>query len=412
MATIFWNRNIPNEAHQAMKSMVGSGEDIVWVAYPPGGGNRYSVIAANGYVNRNVPDELHQKMGEFKAAGHRLLCVAFPPAGGNSWSLITDKGYFNRNIPDECHQKMGELVKGGHRLRSVAFPPQGGNSWSIITDKSFLNRNVPEECHQKMSEFLAAGSTPRCVAFPSAGGNRWSLLADNAVFNRNIVGECHTILTEMVQHHGPFRCVAFAPGANNWSAVSTRKPVQVYRLPFDFDLDWKLGNGNWDDPINAHGPGDPNGGQAYGFDFLHDANNDGAGEEGQNVRAMRGGRVVFADGSQTINTFGLAADDPRAKAPGGGNCVVIDHGDGTFGSYCHLQHNRVFVSVNDIVEQGHVLAFVGNTGHSTTPHTHVGVNKGWNPPNSVGPSLKVYFEARNHICWIPRVGESMQSTNS
>ena len=84
--------------------------------------------------NRNIADEAHQKMIELRTAGHELVWLAFPPPGGNRWSLITDKTFFNRNIPDECHDKMVELRNAGHKLVSVAFPPAGGNSWSIVTD--------------------------------------------------------------------------------------------------------------------------------------------------------------------------------------------------------------------------------------------------------------------------------------
>ena len=87
MAVEFFNRNIPDECHQKMRDFASSGNDIVWVAFPPGGGNRWSVVSRSGaFFNRNIPDECHQKMQELSANGAKIICVAFPPPpqGGNS----------------------------------------------------------------------------------------------------------------------------------------------------------------------------------------------------------------------------------------------------------------------------------------------------------------------------------------
>jgi hypothetical protein len=126
--------------------------------------------------NRNIADEAHQKMIELSTAGHQLLWVAFPPAGGNSWSVITDQTFFNRNIPNECHDKMLDMKNSGHKLRLVSFPPQGGNRWSIVSDTSFYNRNVAPECHMILGEIYTCHGPVRCLAYdPDKDG--WSVLA-------------------------------------------------------------------------------------------------------------------------------------------------------------------------------------------------------------------------------------------
>jgi len=220
------------------------------------------------------------------------------------------------------------------------------------------------------------------------------------------------MLGELYTCHGPVRSLAYASGSNNWSLVSATKPMVVYRLPFDDDTDWALWNGNWDDPIAGHGKDDPNGLQAFAFDFVHDSNHDGVGEEGQNIRIARAGIVAFADEAQTQNTFGLELGDPGFGAPGAGNLVVIDHGDGTFAGYCHLQHNKVFVKKGDQVQRGQIIAFVGNTGHSSTAHLHFDVFTNFVDTKTSVQTIKIYFEAKNHICWIPRVGDVLASNNS
>lgn len=91
------------------------------------------------FFNRNIADECHQKMRDFAAAGNDVIWVAFPSGGGNRWSIVAKSGaYFNRNIPDACHQKMHDLSQNGAKIIRVAFPPQGG--WSIVNDKGAATR--------------------------------------------------------------------------------------------------------------------------------------------------------------------------------------------------------------------------------------------------------------------------------
>ena len=84
--------------------------------------------------------------------------------------------------------------------------------------------------------------------------------------------------------------------------------MTLYRLPFDDDSDWQLWNANWDSPGGGHGAG-----QGYAFDFVHDANKDGVGEESQNIRAVRGSptRLIPASGRRaraTSSSSGTATD--------------------------------------------------------------------------------------------------------
>ncbi|MFL6203675.1 MAG: M23 family metallopeptidase [Thermoanaerobaculia bacterium] len=192
-------------------------------------------------------------------------------------------------------------------------------------------------------------------------------------------------------------------------------PKAIYRLPFDDDSGWKLTNGNWDDPNGGGHGGKVDGLQAFAFDFVHDSNNDGVGEAGQNVRAARGGTVYVVVESESKNSAGskdLCKD-------GVGNYVVIKHDDGTFGTYWHLAQNGALVKVGDKVDRGDVIAKSGNTGTSTTPHVHFDVRTGWNlnysKCNLSGtelPSVRILFEDKNHACWIPREGNTLSSNNN
>ena len=51
-----------------------------------------------------------------------------------------------------------------------------------------------------------------------------------------------------------------------------------------------------------------------------------------------------------------------------GNMIAIDHGRGIITHYGHL--SRILVKVGDVVERGHHIGAVGNTGRSTGPHLH------------------------------------------
>jgi hypothetical protein len=53
-----------------------------------------------------------------------------------------------------------------------------------------------------------------------------------------------------------------------------------------------------------------------------------------------------------------------------GNYVVIDHGNGEFSIYCHLQEGSIRVKPGDRVNKAMVIARVGNTGNSGAPHLH------------------------------------------
>lgn len=51
-----------------------------------------------------------------------------------------------------------------------------------------------------------------------------------------------------------------------------------------------------------------------------------------------------------------------------GNSVVIDHGEGLFSVYFHLE--KLNVAQGDMVERGQLVGTVGSTGFSTGPHLH------------------------------------------
>jgi hypothetical protein len=78
-----------------------------------------------------------------------------------------------------------------------------------------------------------------------------------------------------------------------------------------------------------------------------------------------------------------------AYAPGYGNLVEIDHGQGVMTRYGHA--DRLLVKAGEIVAQSQEIGTVGSTGKSTGPHLHFEVSKGG---VSIDPKLLFAIERK------------------
>ena len=97
---------------------------------------------------------------------------------------------------------------------------------------------------------------------------------------------------------------------------------------------------------------------------------------GTPVYAVEGGDILAAG---TINnTYGNTAY---------GNCVLIDHKNGYYTFYAHL--NTVVVKTGMSVIKGAVIGTVGSTGNVTGPHLHfeIRTNPIWNRKNFIDPEI-------------------------
>ena len=68
--------------------------------------------------------------------------------------------------------------------------------------------------------------------------------------------------------------------------------------------------------------------------------------------------------SEEQRLFGLA---PERAA---GNFVLLDHGNGEYSLYAHMQRGSVPVRVGQRMKTGDVLGKLGSSGNSTDPHLH------------------------------------------
>lgn len=109
--------------------------------------------------------------------------------------------------------------------------------------------------------------------------------------------------------------------------------------------------------------------QSFNGTFSHEGDDrfcvDWAMPEGTAVFAARGGRVMNIEAGNEM-AGGRELFD-RA------NYVRVLHSDGSVGVYLHLRKDGVTVSEGDVVEEGSLIGYSGNTGFSSEPHLHFGV---------------------------------------
>ena len=91
---------------------------------------------------------------------------------------------------------------------------------------------------------------------------------------------------------------------------------------------------------------------------------DGRGHKGLDICAEKGTSIYAVKGGTVVSAKFDSAY---------GNCIVINHGDGTSTRYAHA--SKLCVSVGDVVETGEVIALVGSTGRSSGNHLHFEVMK-------------------------------------
>ncbi len=105
-------------------------------------------------------------------------------------------------------------------------------------------------------------------------------------------------------------------------------------------------------------------------------------KQGTKILAARSGVVMYV--KETYTEGGLAK-----KYASRGNGIRIQHDDGTYAHYWHLQFNGALVDVGDTVLQGQVIGLSGNTGFSAFPHLHFEVTA---EPRKKKTSFPVLFQ--------------------
>lgn len=145
-------------------------------------------------------------------------------------------------------------------------------------------------------------------------------------------------------------------------------------------------------------------GNRYSYDFCP-VNTDGElfknnGESvedwfgfGTDIVATADGTIVEMYNNAIDNKIGEIDFDYREAATNHtliyGNYIIIDHQNGEFSGYMHLKKGSVKLKVGDKVKQGDIIAQLGNSGDSFSPHLHYQLNNATTLPNSDG--IPIYF---------------------
>jgi murein DD-endopeptidase MepM/ murein hydrolase activator NlpD len=118
-------------------------------------------------------------------------------------------------------------------------------------------------------------------------------------------------------------------------------------------------------------------------------------EEGTQVLAARAGKIVKikSDSNRHFNPNELncSFEEVIELAKKYTNYVGIDHGDGTYAEYLHLDR-KVAVKEGQEVKQGDVIGYVGLTGILDAPHLHMNAFKIEN-----GKAISIPFEIEESI---------------
>jgi len=88
---------------------------------------------------------------------------------------------------------------------------------------------------------------------------------------------------------------------------------------------------------------------------------------GSEVKTLASGKIVHIGWNERVTEKGVKE--------GYGRYVVIEHGDGYYSLYGHLQKDGVMYNIGKELSNGEVFALSGNTGGSTGPHLHLEIIK-------------------------------------
>lgn len=90
---------------------------------------------------------------------------------------------------------------------------------------------------------------------------------------------------------------------------------------------------------------------------------------GIDISGLGYGANIYASNNGTVHNIDYSPT-------GFGNYVVINHNNGYYTLYAHMQKVAPKLKKGDTVSRGQIIGFIGSTGKSTGPHVHFEVHKG------------------------------------
>lgn len=172
---------------------------------------------------------------------------------------------------------------------------------------------------------------------------------------------------------------------NNWGIYNLEDHIVIYQYGSVSSHWWPIGS-KTPSVGNIYG-GDPVSTKIsshYGFRTDPITGKSNTKHNGVDISASCGVPVIATRSGTVIeSTYNSAC----------GNLVRIDHGDGTYTRYCHMEDYSVTVQEDDTVSQGQIIGMVGSTGKSTGCHLHYEVWLGDSMEDRVDP--EDYISAEN-----------------
>ena len=124
-----------------------------------------------------------------------------------------------------------------------------------------------------------------------------------------------------------------------------------------------------------------------GIDYIHSTTSQSVVD----VIAASAGTVVYVrTGCPQSVRFGPNST-LRECGSGWGNHVILDHGEGLFTRYAHLDGADIDVLVGDTITSGQRLAGMGNSGRSDTRHLHFELGSETEPFDPCAPTRSFDF---------------------
>ena len=171
-------------------------------------------------------------------------------------------------------------------------------------------------------------------------------------------------------------CVSYESSEQESAPIQDAAPLP----PAAWEHSWSMPSTftHWVPFLGSHGQA----AEHEGVDAIHDDED----VETVPIHAASSGTVAYVrEGCPQSDVFERNLQ-LRECGSGWGNHVIIDHGDGLFSRYAHLDPDGVRVQVGDEVLKGEVLGAMGNSGRSETRHLHFELGSSGSPFDSCAPT--------------------------
>lgn len=318
-------------------------------------------VGPNGQLVSTISWNPLSRAGSYCFTGGYLPSSQFSPLPG-PWQLqVYVNGQYAGQIPFN--------ITGSSGTSSVPGAP-------VLTGLGRSEVNVGTIPLTTFGNNFIAGALINVDYIPD--GHRVGSVATQVLTAQKLTGNLSIIFP------GEYRLTVQNPNGSVSNPQTLFVGLSGYKLPFAQGQSWQTTQGN-----DEAGSGfDHHGTIAYAYDF----------SDGPNLRvvAMKAGIVHTHD--QGISGPRVNSDGSCVSGVEYGNYITIDTLDGEYSYYAHLTTNTFVVTEGQYVEQGHILATVGNTGcvFSTGGggyHVHVHVNQGSGSHEYIyAPSLPFLFD--------------------